>query len=161
MGNLTERLTALLSTAGRPLIGLDTSVFIYQLEDHPIYRPPAHEILEGVEEGRWEAITSVLTLTEINVQPIKLGRWDIARRYEALLVNFPNLQVVELNRDIARRASFLRAEYGLRPADVLQVAACLQHGCRVFVTNDRQLKRLQPVINIILLADSNGEYHDY
>ncbi len=66
-----------------------------------------------------------------------------------------------MNDDIARRASFLRAEYGLWPADALQVAACLQYGCRVFVTNNRRLKRLQPVMSIILLEGSNGEYHDH
>jgi hypothetical protein len=42
-------------------------------------------------------ITSTITLLEISVRPLSLNREDIARKYEALLVNFPNLDVVDID----------------------------------------------------------------
>jgi predicted nucleic acid-binding protein len=147
MGRLTEKL------AGYPLIGLDTSVFIYHLEANPAFSLLTQEIFSGVEEGDWSAVTSTITLMEINVHPFQLNRSDIARKYEALLVNFPNLSIVDIDREIARRAAQLRAEFRIRPADALQVAAGLVHKAGVFITNDQQLKRLKPLIEIVILKD--------
>jgi len=147
MGRLAEKL------AGYPVIGLDTSVFIYHLEAHRVFLSLTQEILSGVERGSWRAVTSTITLMEINVHPFQLKRSDIARKYEALLVNFPNLAVVDIDREIARRAAQLRAEFRIRPADALQVAASLVHKAGAFVTNDRQLERLSSLNDIIVLKD--------
>ena len=147
MGRLAEKL------AGYPVIGLDTPVFIYHLEAHPVFLPLTQEILSGVEQGSWNAVTSTVTLMEINVHPFQLNRSDIARKYEALLVNFPNLAIVDIDREIARKAAQLRAEFRIRPADALQVAAGLVHKARAFVTNDRQLERLSSLIDVITLED--------
>ena len=143
----------MLKLAPGTIVGLDTSIFIYHFEAHPDYGPRTGELLHGIEVGRWQAVTSVVTLMEIAVQPLKLGRRDIAAQYETLLVNFPHLKIVEIDRDIARQAAYLRSEYRIRPADALQAAACRQHGCQVFVTNDHLLSRLQPLFDIRLLDE--------
>jgi predicted nucleic acid-binding protein len=90
---------------------------------------------------------------EIIVKPLSLGRNDIARKYEALLMNFPNLEVVDLDRDVIRQAARLRAEYRLRPPDALQVSACMVNGAEVFITNDRQIERMKKILNVIILDD--------
>jgi len=90
---------------------------------------------------------------EIGVQPWKLGREEIARKYEALLVNFPNLNIVDIDRDVARRAAQLRAQFSIKPPDALQLAASLIHGGKIFLTNDLRLKHLQSVIEILQLDD--------
>jgi predicted nucleic acid-binding protein len=147
MGRLAKKL------AEYPLICLDTSIFIYHLEAHPVFSPLTQEIFSGVEQGNWSAVTSTITLMEINVHPFQLNRPDIARKYEALLVNFPNLTIVDIDREIARRAAQLRAEFRIRPADALQVAAGLVHKAGVFITNDQALERLKPLIKIVILKD--------
>ncbi len=138
------------------VIGLDTSVFIYHLEGHPDYLDLTQELLGGVEHGRWEAITSVITLMEINVRPLQLNLPNIARKYEVLLVNFPHLRIVDLDREVVRKAARLRADYLVRTADALRVAACLVHDSQVFLTNDRRLDRLAPVIEVLILDDFRG-----
>lgn len=90
---------------------------------------------------------------EVTVRPWQLGRESVARQYEALLANFPNLVLVDVTRDVARRAAQLRADYRLRPADALQVGAALVQGVTAFVTNDRGLVRLQGVTDVIILDD--------
>lgn len=139
--------------AGHMVLGLDTSVFIYHLEAHPRYLPLTMILLAGVQAGQWRAVTSTVTLMELTVRPWQLGRAAVAREYEALLVHFPHLTVADVTRDVARRAAQLRAIYSLRPADALQVATALVHGATVFVTNDRSLARLSPVLDVVLLDD--------
>ncbi len=134
-------------------VGLDTSIFIYHLEAHPNYLHLTQEIFSCIARGEKQAITSTITLMEIIVQPLKLGRKDIARKYEALLSNYPHLSLVDIDRPIARQAAQLRAEYQLRPADALQVAACMGYHMPVFITNDHQLARLRPMIQVVILDD--------
>lgn len=147
MGRLSEKL------APFPVVGLDTSIFIYHLEAHPTYLPLTKELLTGVEDGQWKAVTSTITLMELTVRSWQTGRQDIARKYETLLYNFPNLSLFDIDRDVARRAAQLRAKFHIRPADALQVATCLVHGVNLFITNDPQLVRLHPILNIIILDD--------
>jgi predicted nucleic acid-binding protein len=137
--------------AEHAIVGLDTSVFIYHLEAHPRYQPLTQELLAGVQAGRRAAVTSVITVMELTVRPWQLERPAVAREYEALLVHFPNLVLVDVSRDVARRAAQLRARYNVRPADALQAAAALLNGATGFVTNDRKLARLGPELDVIIL----------
>jgi predicted nucleic acid-binding protein len=137
--------------AAHAIIGLDTCIFIYHLEDHPRYRPLTQELLAGVQTGRQTAVTSVITVMELTVHPWQLKRSTVAREYEALLVHFPNLMLADVTRAVARRAAQLRARYGVRPADALQAATALLNGATTFVTNDRKLVRLTPELNVLIL----------
>ena len=90
---------------------------------------------------------------ELIVRPWQLGQPAVAREYEALLVHFPHLALADVTRDVARRAAQLRARYRLRPAVALQVATALVHEATAFVSNDRGLARLAPLLDIIILDD--------
>ena len=147
MGRLTERLSSL------SVIGLDTAIFIYHFEENPTYLPLTRELLSGIEMGSRRGVTSTITLMEIIVKPLALGRQDVARKYESLLVNFPNLAMVDLDRDVIRQAARLRAEFRIRPPDALQASANLLHGAEAFITNDRHLERLQERLDVIVLDD--------
>lgn len=146
MGELTETLRQ------HNLVGIDTSIFIYQVEDSPRYAALSEEALGALSNGVFKGVTSILTMMEVAVRPLQLGRHDAADEYELLLGSFPNLLVVELDRACARRAAELRATYRLRPSDSLQVAACLQHGATALLTNDKGLRRIQD-LDVIVLDD--------
>lgn len=90
---------------------------------------------------------------EITVHPWRVNRANVARQYEVILANFPNLQIVEINRDVARKAAQLRANYNIRPADALQVAAALTHQATVWISNDKKLRRLTAVLDVVLLDE--------
>jgi predicted nucleic acid-binding protein len=134
-------------------VGLDTSVFIYHLEAHPRYLPITQVLLVAIQAGRWAAVTSTVSFMELTVRPWQLDRPAVAREYEVLLVNFPNLLLCEVTRDIARRAAQLRAVYRLRPADALQLATALIQGATAFVSNDRALQRIAPLLDVLVLDD--------
>jgi predicted nucleic acid-binding protein len=90
---------------------------------------------------------------ENTVRPWQLGLESTAREYEAVLVHFPNLSIVDVDRNIARAAAQLRAKYNISPPDALQVAASLSFGAKAFLTNDKRLIKLQEFMDIIVLDD--------
>jgi predicted nucleic acid-binding protein len=135
------------------VIGLDTSIFIYFLEDNARYGPLAQITINGIEKGKWQGVTSTITLMEITVRPWQLGYETAAREYEAILVHFPNLSIVDIDRNVARTAAQLRAKYNVAPPDALQVAASLSFGAKAFLTNDKRLSRLQEFIDVLVLDD--------
>lgn len=135
------------------VIGLDTSIFIYFLEDNARYGPLAQITINGIEKGKWQGLTSTITLMEITVRPWQLGQETAAREYEAILVHFPNLSIVDIDRNVARAAAQLRAKYNVAPPDALQVAASLSYGAKAFLTNDKRLSRLQELIDVLVLDD--------
>ena len=147
MDELSKRL------AKAKVIGLDTPIFIYFLENHVRYGELAQITIRGIENGKWEGVTSTITLMEITVRPWQLGRETMAREYEAVLVHFPNLSVVDVDRNVARAAAQLRARYNVSPPDALQVAASLSYGAKAFLTNDKRLSKLHELIDIIVLDD--------
>lgn len=133
-------------------IGIDTPIFIYHIEGSTRYAELAATLLDGVADGVFEGITSVLTLMELTVKPLRMGRVEIADEYDVLISNYPHLHVVAIGHRVARLAAQLRARFRLRPADALQIAAAVDHGAEAFVTNDRDLRRVS-VIPVLLLED--------
>jgi predicted nucleic acid-binding protein len=139
--------------AGHQIVGLDTAVFIYHLEAHPTYLPLTTIILQRVQAGQCTAVVSTVTIMELTVHPWRQQRADIARQYEALLAHFPHLQIVDLTRDVARRAAQLQVYYNLRPADALQVATAVTHQATIWISNDKKLRQLSPRLDILILDD--------
>jgi predicted nucleic acid-binding protein len=135
------------------VVGIDTPLFIYHLEANKKYSDLTQKSFSSMENGSWHGVTSIVTLMEINVHPWRIGREDVARKYETLLTNFPNLEIVDIDRDIARVAAQLRARFDVRPPDALQVASGLVAGARGFLTNDHRLSGLQSLAEIIVLDD--------
>lgn len=133
-------------------IGIDTPVFIYHIEQTSPRAAAASSVLRAVADGRLQGVTSVITMLEVTVQPLRLGRAEIADAYEALLEDIPNLTIVDLDARVTRIGAELRATYGLRTPDALQIAACLAHGAEAFVTNDRRLRRVTE-IDVYVLED--------
>ena len=135
------------------MVGIDTPLFIYHLEENRKYIGLSQKSFSSMENGKWRGVTSTITLMEINVHPWRVGREDVARKYETILMNFPNLEIVNIDRDVARIAAQLRARFDVRLPDALQLAASLVSGARGFLTNDARLSQLQALTEIIVLDD--------
>lgn len=139
--------------AQHSLLALDSSIFIYHFEANPTYLPLTTIILSTIADGTCQGIISTVTIMELTVWPWKQNRGDVARQYELLLANFPNLIIADVSRDVARKAAQLRALYNVRPADALLVATGLVNEATAWVSNDFQLRRLASELEIIVLDD--------
>ena len=131
-------------------IGLDTSPFIYFVERHPLYVDVMREIFKRITDGDFEASSSVITLTEVLVQPLRQKNKLLADEYRALLYNAANFKLLPINSPIAETAAELRAQYNLRTPDALHIAAALENGCDAFLCNDNGLKRVTELKILIL-----------
>lgn len=143
-------MTALLT--GHSLVALDTSVWIYHLEDHPQFGPLARELLQGVSAGRCAALVSELTLLELLVRPFERGRDDVADEYEVLLTHFPHVRLVPVSREVLLAAARLRARYRVRTPDAILIASAMVFGATRIVTNDRRWQRIEEV-DVVCLVD--------
>jgi predicted nucleic acid-binding protein len=131
---------------------IDTSVWIYHFEQHPRLASPAGQVIESLEAGKFRGIASELTLLELTVRPLQLGRQDVADDYEVLLDYFPNLELQPITREILMEAAGLRARHRLRTPDAIQIATGARHGATLAVTNDEAWRNL-PLIETVILSD--------
>jgi len=132
------------------VIGLDTSIFIYHLEDHPRYSPLTEIIFNALEKGINKGVTSYLTLMEILVKPKTEGLLQVARDYEYYLTTFPNLTFYEMGLDVAQKASDLRSADRIKAPDAIQLATAILYGATAFLTNDKIFERVKGVDILIL-----------
>lgn len=134
------------------IIGIDTMVFIYHLENHPEYSRITERLFEGIEKAKYRAVTSFITLLEILVKPKRERALKAVSDYRDLLLTFPNLTFLPLELKVSDLASTLRAEYPIRTPDAIQIATSITGQASVFITNDEQLKKVDK-INILLLRE--------
>lgn len=144
MGQLASAL------AGK-LAALDTAVFIYYLEENPDYVSIADEVFEAIDRRETHGMTSVLTLLEMMVKPLREGQGDVADSYRDILANAANISLHPMSEAVAVRAAQLRGKYAwLRTPDAIQLATALEYGAGVVVTNDESWRRISEVPVLIL-----------
>lgn len=134
------------------LVLIDTSVWVYHFEHHERFASAAGKIIESLEIGRFRGVASDLTLLELTVRPLQLGRQDVADDYELLLEHFPNLELAPVTREILLFAAGLRARHRLRTPAAIQLATAIQCGATLAITNDDVWRNL-PVIETVILSD--------
>lgn len=131
-------------------IGLDTSPFIYFVEQNPLYVDLMRELFKRITKGDFQSCSSVITLTEVLVQPLRQNNQTLATEYRDLLFNGANFQLLQLTTFVAETAAELRAKYNLRTPDALQIATALENGCDAFLCNDKDLKKVTELKILIL-----------
>jgi predicted nucleic acid-binding protein len=119
---------------------VDTAPWIYLLQDHPDFAPRFAGLFEAAEAGTLRLALTPITLAEVLSGPHKAGQTALAARYEQALTQF---EWVNLSPAIANLAAQLRARYGLKLPDALQLAAALDIGAAALVTHDRDFSKVE------------------
>jgi predicted nucleic acid-binding protein len=142
----------LLSNLGQGPIALDSSIFIYFIEAHPQFLPVIEPVFSAVAAHDLAAVTSSITLLEVLVHPLRANQPALAAEYEQILTRSSGVTLIPLDLALLRRAAHLRATSGLKTPDALQLAAALQSGCSVFLTNDERIPRV-PGLRVLRAQD--------
>jgi predicted nucleic acid-binding protein len=140
-------------------LGIDTAPVIYFVEAHPHYDALVIEVFQSIADNKLVAVTSVITMTEVLIQPLRENQLDLEQQYRDLLTRSANFEMIFIDDVIAERAADLRARYNLRTPDALQLATALIAGCEAFLTNDLALKRVTEMQIIVLeelVSATNG-----
>jgi predicted nucleic acid-binding protein len=134
------------------VVGLDTAPLIYFIEANPTYLPTVKPFFTALDGGEFTAVTSVITLLEVLVHPLRQQRSNMAQQYQQILLHAKGLTTKDITVNIAKQAAQLRATYNIGTPDAIQIATALQAGANFFLTNDKDLKKVTD-LTILVLGD--------
>jgi uncharacterized protein len=133
----------------------DTMLFVYWLEDHPLYAKRVRHILSKMEERQDQLCTSSFTVGEILVGPYKMRESEAAKRIRNVF-GTSLVEVIPYTLETAELYARIRARHGVSPADSIHLACAAQAGTDLFLTNDTALVgKVIPGIQFIAGLDTN------
>ena len=135
-----ESLDAALLPIGALLL-VDSAPIIYILEGSA-FAARFTPLFQRHARGELRLAITTVTLSEVLTGPLKAGEEALAKRYRAILEAW---QVVDLDSDIAESAARLRAKYGLKLPDAIQLASALAINADALITHDRDFSRVRGV----------------
>lgn len=145
---MTKRLADVLNRHRR--VALDTSVFIYHVENYPRYSHLADLVFAWLEQPGHTAVTSTITMTEILVQPYRTLEPRRVEAMHTLLIALENLDWIAPSLEISDLAARMRAQYRLQTADAIQAATAIDTGATLLITNDFAFRRVSDFDSLIL-----------
>jgi len=131
-------------------VGLDSAPLIYFIERHPLRIAKLRPFFEAAQRREFRIVTSLVTLLEVLVHPLREGRDDLAREYRDILLRSAGLTTVPLTEEIVQEAARLRALHNLRTPDAIHLATATRSGASWFLTNDTSLPSL-PGIKMLIV----------
>lgn len=133
----------------RTIVGLDTAPLIYFIEQNPTYLEMMRLFFRTLNQGDFLVVTSVVTIPEVLVYPLRQGNITLAQQYRDILFN-SQVTTIEVAPNIAETAAQLRADYNLKTPDAIQMATAINEGASFFLTNDGRLPSL-PGLSVLVL----------
>ena len=130
----------------------DTQIFIYSVEQHPLYAPLLRPLWSAAASGTVEVVSSELTLMETLVGPLKQGNSALEADYEQFF-NCRGIRLIPITATILRAGARLRAAVPpLRTPDAIHTATAQDCQCSLLLTNDTGFRRITG-LPITLLDD--------
>lgn len=127
---------------------VDTAPFIYFIEkdiNNPQYYEKVKTFFQYGYENDRKFVTSVVTMEEYFVYPYRNKEYSFIDMFYRL-IETTDMEIAEINQEIAKKASQIRAEYsGFKAMDALQLAVACLLDCDLFLTNDKQLRQFSEI----------------
>lgn len=124
-------------------IFIDTAPLIYWIEENPTYTPLLQPLFQEIENGEKSGISSFVTLLEVLVKPLRIGRKDLVRKYTELLLQNQYFTLLAIEEKVAEEAARIRAKHEkIRTPDAIQLAIARLENADVFLTNDNKMKNI-------------------
>jgi predicted nucleic acid-binding protein len=95
------------------------------------------------QSGVFHLTRKKLIITDENEQ-------QLVEEYQNILCNSPSIDIIDLTIEIAIKAATLRAKYGIKTPDSIQVATAINASSEYFLTNDIRLKAISEIEILIL-----------
>jgi predicted nucleic acid-binding protein len=122
------------------LIYLDSCIVIYLIEQTPGFGPRASSRVAALLANGDRMVVSDLSRLECRANPLTAGDTTTLGHYDLFFANSVE-PVVPLTTAVCDRATEIRGKYRFGTPDALHLAAAVESGCRVFLTNDARLSR--------------------
>lgn len=131
---------------------LDTSCFIYTMENSPKYNLATRSVLNAITDKKIKAVTSIITLAEVLRKPFENNDLLLAQMYHSVFTQTPNLETIELDIKLSIDAAKIAADYKFKLPDSYQFAVAEKLNCKSFLTNDKDLKKFKG-LNVVVLDE--------
>ncbi len=132
----------------------DTMLFIYWLEDHPVYARRVDAIHSRMGQRHDQLITGAFTFGEVLAGAYRRGTPQLVDESRRLLRDVV-AEVVPFTLDTADRYAQIRGTPGITPADAIHLASAAQAGTDLFLANDKSLVgKIVPGIQFIASLDT-------
>ncbi|PIE01854.1 MAG: PIN domain nuclease [Acidobacteria bacterium] len=125
------------------VVFLDTAPFIYYFEKHPNYFPLMQSLMDRVYALNIQVVTSAITYIEIAIYPARLGQNRLVAKYRDFFNYSENIHLLPLDLVTSDCVVRLRAEYGFKTPDAVQLGTAVVCGADYIVTNDRAWKKFR------------------
>lgn len=122
-------------------IYVDSSPIIYSVEQ---IAPYADAVNQRLTIPGQIIVSSELALMECLIVPLRNRNPQLVADFE-LWFRLQVAEMVPFAGTLFRRAAELRAQYQFKTPDALHLAAAVEGGCKVFLTNDARLTRFPDV----------------
>jgi predicted nucleic acid-binding protein len=133
----------------------DSMLFIYWLENHPVFAKRIAAIHSRMQERGDRLITGAFTFGEVLAGAYRRGVPQLADETRGLLLSVVS-EVVPLTMEAADHYARIRGTLGIAPADSVHLACAACAGTDLFLTNDKGLVgKAIPGIQFIAGLDSN------
>ncbi len=119
----------------------DTMLFVYWLEDHPVYFARVQQIYDRMQQRQDVLCASAFTLGELLTGPLKRGVPEAAAGIRTFFASSA-IDVTPFTAETAERYAQIRASQRVSPADAIHLACAAQAGTDLFLTNDHRLRDL-------------------
>lgn len=117
---------------------LDTNIFLNVKNREEPYCEYSKRVLDAVDDGKIQAIISVLSVAELCAGYYSAGDEMGKRDLITHLVSSRGFTIVELDLKLADAAGRIRAETGLRLPDAIIVASGVARGAEYVITHDEE-----------------------
>jgi len=125
-------------------IYLDSVIAIYLLDHSGSFLARAEARLAALEAANDEVAFSELSRLECRVRPIRLGDAVSLAKFDAFFAR-SDVRWAHLTKAVFERATSLRASLNFKLGDSLHLAAAIESGCGVFLTNDYRLDKCKDI----------------
>src|SRR5215831_934664 len=95
----------------------ETAPLIYYVEENQTYVSRMDVIIKAIEDRPIEAVSSVITLTEVLTHPLKLGNARLVQGYREILLTSREFRLLPITSRMAEFAAALRTRYNLRTGE--------------------------------------------
>lgn len=133
----------------------DPMLFIYWLEDHPVFAKRVEAVYVRMQQRQDELITSAVAIGEVLAGAYRKGPPSRADETRETLLSLLS-GVVPFTVETADRYARIRASTNIAPPDAIHLACAASASADLFLTNDNNLVgKFVPGIQFIAGLDTN------
>jgi uncharacterized protein len=119
------------------IVYCDSAILIYYFEHTGPLQVQASSRLAALHTSGHELAVSDLVRLECRVKPIRLGNAAALAVFDQFFNG--GVRIAPINRAVFDRATDIRAQFKYGMADSIHLAAAIEAGCGLFLTNDTRL----------------------